>query len=205
MYNMVQRSSCVLVVGLGCLSMLGCAEDSDTISDVPTANTPTGVLASARLNDTAISSDSPANLAVEFLDGDEPRVTFELSMGEVPAISIVGWADYAFLETGAVEVDVTEALRPGGANLILAGEAQTSGRLKLELSGRGKVTGTLLDADDRLTFDAAVSLACAVPSHLLPDSAAAPVPTSPGSGEVLVHDVNFVTAECQGVRDFLRL
>jgi hypothetical protein len=165
-----------------------------------------GVAASARLNDTEVSTTSPADLKVEFLDGSEPRVTFGFGIQNNPSVSIYVLTDYAFLETRTVEVDVIPQIMASGANVTLAGESRTSGRIKLELGSQGKVTGTLLGTEDRLTFEASASVSCAVPDHLLPESETpAPVPTSPNAGQVLVYDQTFASAECQAARDLLAL
>ena len=204
---MSKRTGGVFAIA-GYLATIGCWQDtSDTIRDYPqpsAENRPlTDILVSARLNDTPVSSTNPGNLNVEFPAAGEPRVEFSISIQ--PTISVVALADYAFLETREVELDVTQTLRPMGANIILADGPQSAGRLKLELGSQGKVTGTLLDASDHLTLEAVVSFTCAVSDSLLPESdVAAPVPTTPGGEEVLVHDSNFASGECRAARDFMQ-
>jgi hypothetical protein len=198
-----------LVVSFGCLGTPGCLDDtSGRISNPPENidNAPDSeILVSAQLNGTTVSSTAPANLNVEFFEAQEPRVTFGMSIADNPTISVAALADYALFEAGTIEVNVADTLELNRANVILDGASQRSGRLRLELASKGRLSGALFGTEDRLTLEATVSFSCMVAPSLLPSAPSAPVPTSPVPGEVLVADSNLASSECQAALELLQL
>jgi hypothetical protein len=200
------KQACWALPSVAHLSLLACGDTSGTSDGSADNAASTTILASAEVNDASVSSTTPANLHVDFFTSAEPRVTFEMSIDENPSVSVVALVGYGFLEARSAEVEVTEIIHERGANLFLAGQSKGSGRLRLELVDPRRVEGTLLAADERLTFSAAVSISCAVPDSQLPESGApAPEPTDPSAGEVLVYDAHFESAKCGAVHALIGL
>lgn len=158
------------------------------------------------LDGNAMATQS-AQLRLQFYsDGSsDAELSFEVA-NEDDVTSVVLKPLLEQLSSRDFQVEITNGtLRPGSANVLIAGEWMERGLIHVTIEPGGTISGSTSGLEQELSFEGKAVIHCMVPASQSSSDASVPVSSTDSAGEVLWLDATFATDTCREAKDSVGL